>query len=72
MQAIRLLPLLLQVVVGGGLSFAALVPALAAPVCVELCSGPSYPFPVVYEVTSDRNLDVILRRGDWVKATNGV
>lgn len=71
MQAIRLFSLLLQVVVGGGLSFATLVPAIAAPVYIELRSGPSNAFPVVYEVTSDRNLDVILRRGDWVKATDG-
>lgn len=71
MQATRLFSLLVKVVLGLGLNMLVVVTATAEQVYIGLRNGPSDAFPVIYEVTPYRQLDVILRRGDWVKATDG-
>jgi len=45
--------------------------ASAEQVYIGLRNGPSEAFPVIYEVTPRRHLEVIYRRGSWVKATDG-
>jgi len=44
--------------------------AFAGQTYIGLRSGPSPAFPVVYEVTEYRELDVIYRRGSWLYVTD--
>ncbi|MEC8444263.1 MAG: SH3 domain-containing protein [Pseudomonadota bacterium] len=53
------------------LSLGVLSLSASAQTYIGLRSGPSSTFPVVYEVTEKRELDVIYRRGSWVKVTDG-
>ncbi|MEK9710945.1 MAG: hypothetical protein VW258_00110 [Thalassolituus sp.] len=44
--------------------------AFAGQTYIGLRSGPSPAFPVIYEVTEYRELDVIYRRGSWLYVTD--
>lgn len=71
MQAIRLFSPLLTLLVATGITLGGVKPVAAEQVYIGLRNGPSEAFPVIYEVTPYRRLEVVARRGSWVKASDG-
>lgn len=71
MQAMRLFSPLLILLITTVITLGIAQPATAEQVYIGLRNGPSEAFPVIYEVTPYRRLDVVARRGSWVKATDG-
>ncbi|WP_301387512.1 hypothetical protein [Thalassolituus sp. UBA2590] len=71
MQAIRLFSPLLTLLIATGITLGGVKPVAAEQVYIGLRNGPSEAFPVIYEVTPYRRLEVVARRGSWVKASDG-
>jgi hypothetical protein len=71
MQAIRLFSPLLTLLIATGITLGVVKPVTAEQVYIGLRNGPSEAFPVIYEVTPYRRLEVVVRRGSWVKASDG-
>lgn len=71
MQAIRLFSPLLTLLIATGITLGGVKPVAAEQVYIGLRNGPSEAFPVIYEVTPYRRLEVVARRGSWVNASDG-
>lgn len=71
MQAMRLFSPLLTLLIATGIILGVVKPVAADQVYIGLRNGPSEAFPVIYEVTPYRRLEVVARRGSWVKASDG-
>ena len=71
MQAMRLFSPLLTLLIATGITLGGVKPVAAEQVYIGLRNGPSEAFPVIYEVTPYRRLEVVARRGSWVNASDG-